>query len=273
MLTTKDLKTQCGDNITFLFKGTEPFTETKNGKPAGVLIERDGKIQCYECGKWFKTLGRHVKCTHKMTVWEYKEKYGFNKKAGLCSKKVSKAHSDSAIKRGQGMIGAKNFKKIERITNGNLGKKLSIQSKNKRFTCPAQYDSRLELLMMKGGEMTVLQAKKMDCGAFRWGVKNYGSWNKTRKHFGLPVSQNKKEKADLVYDLREYVKDYNESPWYFWNTAGHRKHETKNGFLHSVNCYRRHFGSMVKARLHCGIKVTKKCIDGNSQRRYWEVID
>ena len=56
----------------------------------------------------------------------------------------------------------------------------------------------------------------------------------------------KKETANLIYDLREYVINYSRLPWY--------KGRLLNSFLHSVGAYQSHFGSLSRAWVHCGIQ-------------------
>lgn len=47
-----------------------------------TYLARD-EIQCLECGKWFKTLGRHLTTTHGMTANDYRDKYGLPRSTPL----------------------------------------------------------------------------------------------------------------------------------------------------------------------------------------------
>lgn len=42
-----------------------------------------GKIQCKECGGWYKAVGTHVRQIHNMTAREYKKKHGLDTLKGL----------------------------------------------------------------------------------------------------------------------------------------------------------------------------------------------
>lgn len=56
------------------------------------------EIECLECGKSFKGLGAHLS-THKITIREYKEKYGIPFSRGLVGKATSQAMSDNMVAR------------------------------------------------------------------------------------------------------------------------------------------------------------------------------
>lgn len=48
-------------------------------------MEKNGKIKCLECGKYFKRVCRHVNQVHGLTAREYKEIHGLDVKRGLLS--------------------------------------------------------------------------------------------------------------------------------------------------------------------------------------------
>lgn len=278
MLTEKDIKEQYGNNITFLFKphleenGETVFTQSDNGKPMGALIEKDGKVQCYECGKWFKHLGIHLKW-HKISSEDYKKKYGFSKLAGLCNREISRKRSalssriclENKERSIETLILARakrTSNKLKKINNPYY----SIQAKNGRNTCPAQYEERFKLLIAKlGKNLGAIEAEKIDCGAVHWAKRTFGSWNNAKEKFGLKPNDicKRKEESELIYGLREYVKKFGQLPW---GAKKYNEHKRLNGFEFSIDSYVRHFGSRVKAWGHCGIRrirFTKK----------WEIID
>ena len=43
--------------------------------PLGVQPERSGRLQCLECGRWFRHLGNHIPLKHEMTADDYRAKY------------------------------------------------------------------------------------------------------------------------------------------------------------------------------------------------------
>ncbi len=74
-MTEQRIKEIWGQDVNLLFKGSEPFTEIEKDVPAGVILtNKEGKINCYICKKWFDSLGTHLR-KHNLTAREYKIKY------------------------------------------------------------------------------------------------------------------------------------------------------------------------------------------------------
>ena len=46
-------------------------------------MEKNGKVECLECGKYYKRVCRHVNQAHGLTAREYKEIHGLDVKRGL----------------------------------------------------------------------------------------------------------------------------------------------------------------------------------------------
>lgn len=64
---------------------------------ADILNYMDGeKLECLECGKWFKGLGVHVVQAHDMTAADYKQKHGIPMKIGLLGKDLKQKQADHA---------------------------------------------------------------------------------------------------------------------------------------------------------------------------------
>lgn len=258
MITKQDLKIKYGDDITFLFKGEEPFTEAHNN-PAGMIIERDGKVLCYECGGWFETLGNHVKI-HGMTSNEYKDKYGINRKTGICCKRVSKMRSDVALNLGSVKYALSADRKTPKKTN----KKPSMQRRNYFNTCPEQIKERMRMAVSRfGKDITVNQVKIVDSSLPKLARVHFGSWNKLKELMGLEINimySDRKKKTDLIYDLREYILNKGKLPW--------SPLSIDKSFPHSSRPYKHKWGSFSKAYEACGIR---KYREGN--KTIWEVIN
>lgn len=64
---------------------------------ADILNYMDGeKLECLECGKWFKGLGVHVVQAHDMTAADYKQKHGIPMKIGLLGMESRQKKADHA---------------------------------------------------------------------------------------------------------------------------------------------------------------------------------
>jgi len=262
MITKKDLKIKHGDDIILLFKGAEPFTEGPNNSVLGMLVERDGKVLCNECGKWFTTLAPHIKKIHKMSADEYKDKYGINRTVGLCSKKFSSKMSDIMTKRMKhemSQFAIKEVRELGHEATKTRKKAKSMQYKNNRRTCPEQIKQRLMLLVAKfGGNPSSIQALQVDQKLVDYGNRTYGNWNNFKRAYKVKVTDvgknNLKKDADLIYDLRDYVEEAGKLPWK--KIKG--KETTLDAFPHCKVTYRHHFGSILKAYAKCGIVQGEK---------------
>lgn len=261
MIDLEGIRGLYGEDITLLFKGQEPFVEIRKGIPAGVLVEnKDGKIICYLCNEWFDNLGPHLR-SHKITNNKYREDFGFDRKTALCSRRFSNILSEkgrlSFIEDAGDRI--RTMSKLRRKIKGRpKGSEERSQSKNRRNTCEEQIKARMDLLMNKfGNEISLRKVRKVDSGLAQYAYRHHGSWNNFVKQSGLEpnLTSKKKNRADLIYDLREYVSTYESSPWANGHDEnGIRFTENKlNGFPHSVQPYLREFGSRRKLWQFCGI--------------------
>lgn len=256
LLTTKKLKIKNGDDITFLFKGQEPFTGDSKGNPLGVLIERDNKVKCYECGGWYESLATHCRLAHKMTAKDYKIKYGFNLGAGICSKRISKMYRDRAIKNNFANYGRKN---LIPGAGKRKGKPMSMQQKNAtgkgpeiKGTCPEQIKGRLARMIAKYGKSFTKENcyEAQESGIVSWAISQYGSFNKMKLKNNLDINiVGLKNEADLIYDLRIYVGNNETVP--FKEVGG--VDTVLDGFPHSRSAYVKRWGSWRKAMQSCGV--------------------
>lgn len=191
ILEKKNLTEVYGEDILLTFKGSPPFVAHPEDPnvPMGVLISResDGKLLCYDCKKWFDHISTHVIGGHGYkNVAQYKEKYGFNRKAGLVSAAVSA--KISCLSRSENKI--KNIKGT-RCPKGIT--RNSMQTKNSHNSCPAQYRERFKTICRAAGRMvSFVEASSIDRGltnAFR----GDGRWTALRDEIsielGFPLSK------------------------------------------------------------------------------------
>jgi hypothetical protein len=279
MITNAELQEKHGEDIVFLFKGDEPYTEAL-GNPLGVLIERDDKVLCFECETWHERLSgpphqSHIWKAHKLTADEYKEKWGFNYSAPLCSRKVSETMREKSLKyieENPEVLDklAKHRNKGYRTRKANgfrtRGKK-SMQHSNSRASCPEQIKQRYRLLQAKyGSDVSVNVIRVTDPYVESWAVRHFGSWNAFKKELGEPTKEGgpayQKQKADLIYDLRLYVEKHNKLPW-----DVHTK-RPQNDFPHSVQPYETQWGTLSNAYLICGINSQYFNNNGHAEKRW-----
>lgn len=261
MITNNELFKKYGNDIVFLFKGNEPYSEA-HGYPAGVLIEKDNKVLCYECEEWMVMIGGHINKKHDLSIIEYKEKYGFNKHAPLCSKQHSQALSEASklVREKKPWLKSLARKSLEQGVKTNtlrgragdprVGVGHTMQKSNNRNTCPEQMIQRLKLMQAKFGENVGLNIiRQYDPGLDMYGRRHYGSFNKWKEAIGMKIdtSSKKKEISDLIYDLRNFIKTYGYLPW------DSITKERLHGFPHSIVPYEREWGGFARASFVCGI--------------------
>lgn len=96
-----------------------------------ILLNDDESVECLECGEKFIGLtNTHMKFKHKMSIQEYKEKWGH--KAIIISNKTIKLLSDNAIEVNKNMISSFNSKpqrEIEDFITKELNLEVLVNSK------------------------------------------------------------------------------------------------------------------------------------------------
>lgn len=72
--------------------GAEPSKQEPPVDPKRAI--RDKSIVCLECGRTFKTLSKKHLESHGLTADQYREKWGYKKRAPLSCRETAKARSD-----------------------------------------------------------------------------------------------------------------------------------------------------------------------------------
>ena len=63
--------------------------------PKGEIhYNSEGKVICHICGRAFNKLGYHISQCHDMSIDEYKEEFGLNRRAKITSEALSKVFKD-----------------------------------------------------------------------------------------------------------------------------------------------------------------------------------
>jgi len=168
-----------------------PFEENDTGFGfKGVVIEdvKEGSLQCYICGEWFKNLSTHINLTHKISCPEYKREFGLLQSTALKSKKMR-------LKQSELMIGMRKkhkkhrikFKKGNSYAGNRKGKKKAGESQNKYGVCDLQIMQKvIELKEELKRTPTLIDLKKRYGGTFLFHLhKRYGSYIKYCNEIGF----------------------------------------------------------------------------------------
>lgn len=89
----------------------KPIEQAAGLPPLGVIAYSDDgeRVQCHECGKWYRSLGKHVVLGHGYALPDYLERYELARTASLDSPSVQAANRLRALNQGIGEIGRANL--------------------------------------------------------------------------------------------------------------------------------------------------------------------
>lgn len=243
-------------SVGFGFYGT--LAETKSG---------DG-VQCHLCGKLFTHLAAHIQRGHKITTKAYKEQFGLAGKTALSCEQYRQTLKQRTLHWLSLMTDEeKKAYQAKRIiaarANGRKatshGFKQTLETKNKRGTCPDQLLDRLQKVAEKIGHTPTV-------GEFIRETNTQGYLHRIRATFGtfsnalkmakleprkrtLPRGKDSREwysDDELLEHLKIYVETYGRVP---------TGTDCRKGLLPHMGFYVRRFGSLVRAREFAGIKT------------------
>jgi len=168
-----------------------PFEENSTGFGfKGVIIEdfESGKLQCYECGKWFENLPTHIFYAHKLTSNDYKRKFGLLLSTALKSKRIRLNQSEVMIKMRKSNLNNRfKFKKNNSFAGNRKGIKKAEESRNKYGVCDLQIMQKvIELKEELGKTPTLMNLKERYGNAFIFHLyKRYNSYIKYCNKIGF----------------------------------------------------------------------------------------
>lgn len=226
----------------------------------GVLLYDDveDKVQCSECGQWYKTLGIHLR-DHKITAREYKEKYELNYGTALAIPSISDAKSvrhefmwklnnedltpeeihKAAVKRGMagGKKSADNMRRRGKM-------RLTVEMMNRFGTCPKQLEERFIQAVEKIGHTPSWdELYTYDASLLATLFKRFKGYTNALTYFGL---KGKRRVISANYTVEEiegciekFVNDYKRLP---------NPKDTKLGYLPDYMTVVRHMGSWKQAK-------------------------
>lgn len=258
----------------------EPLTEIKNGFGyyGCLLSSTDGeKVQCAICGGLYGELSKHITPKHGITAREYKEKYGLAYSTALISEKIRESRKQTTLvwvekmKRQHGADWRMYLRTMGQ--KGNLARRttaqprLTLESKNKRGTCPDQLLDRIIKVKEEIGHTPSKDEFIAATGTQRYVhliYKTFGSWTGAVSKAGLRPKPNMGNLTERVgnqqkpyyedEELLEYLRIFYEQ-----NNKIPTETDCRRGMIPPSTTYARRFGSLVIARERAGIydKPTK----------------
>jgi hypothetical protein len=246
----------------------EPLLELKKSDGFGyygcILVSLDKQfIQCHICGKLFSHLGTHVGTKHKMRAEEYRNKFLLAKTTALVSETQRQRMKEHMLKVIQRLSPEEKkqfyLNKVQMLRNGSKLRrkyqpKESLESKNKKGTCPDQLIAKIHEAHKKLGRTPSLAEFIDITDGQRYKhliFTTFGSWLNALK---IAKLQPKERKLDYVRheysdeELLEYLSLYAQE-----NGKLPTATDCKRGLLPDYNVYIRHFGSFPRARELAGV--------------------
>jgi hypothetical protein len=243
----------------------EPLSKIPKGKGYGyygvvMTTENGDAIQCHVCGELFVNLNSHL-IKHKMSVNEYKRKY---KLAGsnnlLCEQEKMRLRNKTLtmlknMSEEEKMLWEEKRKKaLKNYKHKAHGKKITLETKNKRGICQ---DQLLDKISQCKNEIKKTPSKKdfnqwADTQKYTHRIyQEFGSWKNALTLLGLqpnkPQSNGKKPRytrEDLLERLRIFAQDFNKIP---------TETDFKSGLLPDSDVYRRRWKTIDNARQEAGV--------------------
>lgn len=261
------------DTMLTLKNYKEPLLEVGPGGfgyLGAILMSLDGeKMQCHICGKLFGDVGTHSRQAHKVTVDEYKERFELARTTSLISESVRESRKNQMLL----ILSRMTFDQRKKIRRNSAAAyrlwrfenkekiasirwNISLETKNKRGTCPDQLLEKIREVQKTLGKTPSKIEFIHETGTQRFVhliYKTFGSYKKAVQMAGLPPAVSScgkglKRKKYSDDELLEYLNIYHKE-------EGHIPTETdcRRGLIPASGVYKRHFGSLPKARELAGI--------------------
>lgn len=242
------------------------------GYQGALLSTIDGtQVQCHICGELFADVGRHAISSHKEivpTVRDYKERFGLAYSTALISESERDRRKMLMIKqwsrytpeqrdrlRARIRKAAKKWHEA-RAAHKRRQPKITLETKNKRGTCPDQLLEKVNKCAADLGH-TPSKAEFIDyCKGSQRYVHlisaTFGSWTEAVKLAGLSAREHAQSSGRRIYSDEElldalslFQQENQKIPSYT---------DSRRGLLPDAGIYQRRFGSLPKARKLAGIR-------------------
>lgn len=245
----------------------EPLLEIPKGKGFGyygaLLGTVDGKgVQCHICGKIFNSLALHVFNTHKIKAKEYRARFQLARTTALISEDFRMRLKERTLEWLKNMpasekrrfaLNKQRWCKEGRAKRGDTQPRETLETKNKKGTCPDQLIYKIREVKEKLGRTPSLHEFMGETGGQRYKhliFATFGSWlNALRMARLTPVEQKTGgykhyTNEQLLESLSIFAQEHRKIP-----TAT----DCRRGLLCSYEVYQRHFGTFENARELAGV--------------------
>lgn len=240
-----------------LFKAVEPFMHDPSGNGyVGVIMydDKEDKMQCHECGKYYSALFAHISAAHKEPPDRYRIRHELPMGIGLCSKGISKqrrirAYAQIAEKSVFGR-NAGHFSDVSRAKRKfkRANKMKFVARDNRHGLCTEQMKARYAIVKnLVGRHPSLDELKKYDARLAAAMRRKHGGVMNFRKIHGIPQIMNGARTSDLTIAafLRKQSFSLRRAP---------RPKDVRAGSEVSRDTIYSHFGSWRAALIFAGLK-------------------
>lgn len=237
-----------------------PFNKIPEGEGFGfegvILKTPDGsKIQCHICGELFELLCIHIR-QHGMNVTEYRQKFQLARLTKLISPMRSEERSKAYISRYSDEEMKAMREKGQKAAKGKMNGKgvpLSLETKNKRGSCPDQIIEKIKQLALELGHTpTQLEFNRQEYGErFLHLIKDtFGTYRNA-----LKVAELTPKIRDAYTKPKRSVEELQSYVTCFYEKEGRvpRFSDFGNGFLPFYSVYKRYFKDIEDMRSHLNL--------------------
>ena len=225
-----------------------------------ILVSKDGTlIQCHMCGKLFASLPGHIQRAHKTKVTDYKKTFDLAKSTALVSEMERYRMKQAMLNYIKTLTPQQQKERREKMRDifrkrGKFQPTISLETKNKRGTCPDQLLAKITEVAKKLKHTPSLGEFIDETGTQRFKfliIKTFGSWKNALKMLKMSPKGSHSKGGRVKHtdqQLLEYLKIY---------TQENRKLPTatdcKRGLLPTYETYERHFETFENARQLAGV--------------------
>ncbi len=229
-----------------------------------ICATTDGtKLQCHICGELFDSLSLHIFQAHKISTGEYKDKFQLARQTALVSesrrekrKQVSLAWVEKQKnKYGENWRYEVCFKPKKTYDRKKIKHyKGTLETKNKRGTCPDQLLSKIHEVEKKLGRTPSFVEFMNETGGQRYSsliVRTFGTWIQALKMAKLQPKERIAKSVKTRYtdeELLEYLVNFARE-----NQSVPTWSDFNRGLLPTFGIYTKRFGSIEKARELAGV--------------------
>lgn len=228
-----------------------------------LLVTPNGEqVQCHICGQLFASLPSHIRNKHAISAIDYKKRFDLAYTTALVSETERERMKNVMLDYLKTLTPAQRAAHRANAISGNqarskmgLHRKIRLETKNKRGTCPDQLlDKILEVKKIVGDTPTLHEFIR-ETRTQRYKhliITTFGSWKNALKMLNLEprpnIQKNKQHNYYSNEQLLEYLRIFAQE-----NNSRPTATDCRRGLLPTYEVFQRHFGSFEEARQLAGV--------------------